>query len=97
MVRYEVNAYDFQSGLKEIHWYIRKSWNQGIVYVGEKMTARVQKVGPSHITRNHCFHSTIFRRGHVHPINNTYLGGLKTRVWVISVAISSTTPSFLPS
>ena len=77
MVRYEVNAYDFQSGLKEIHWHIRKSWNHGSVYVGEKLTARVQKVGPSHITRNHFFHGTIFRREHVHPINNTYLRGLK--------------------
>jgi len=69
MVRYEVNAYDFQSGLKEIHWQIRKSWNHGIVYDGEKMTARVQKVSPSNITSNHCCHSTRFRRGPVLPIN----------------------------
>ena len=97
MVRYEINAYDFQSGLKEIHWHIRKSWNHGTLYVGEKMTVRVQKVRPSHIAHTHCFHSTIFRRGHVHPITDTYLGGVKKRCWVIYLAISSPTPSFLPS
>ena len=93
MVRYEVNAYDFHSGLKEIHWHIRKSWNHGIVYDGEKMTARVQMVGPSQITRNCCCNCTRLRRGHVHLINNKYLGELHKRFWVINLAISSSTPS----
>ena len=79
MVRYEVNAYDFQSGLKEINWYIRKSGKDGIVYDGDKMTARIQKVGPSHITRISACHGTRYRRGHVHPINNKYLWGLKRK------------------
>ncbi|KAK2145663.1 hypothetical protein NP493_3886g00000 [Ridgeia piscesae] len=52
---YEVNAYDFQSGLKEIHWQIRKSWNHGIVYDGEKMTARVQKQTPSDCFAPRCY------------------------------------------
>ena len=45
-IRYDVDAYDFQSGVKEIRWQIRNSREHGKVYDAGILTARSHMVCP---------------------------------------------------
>ena len=57
------------------------------------MSARVHKVRPSYITRDSCCYRTRLRTGYLLQINNKYSVVVKILCCVISLALSSITPS----
>ena len=57
------------------------------------MSARVHKVRPSYITRISCCYGTRLGTGHLLQINNRYSVVVINPCWVISLVVSSVTPS----